>query len=323
MSQDGLAAHEDWDRGVFHRSTWSDMGERLQRAEAAKRAQRVKATREPGPVHGAPATTSDAIGAISTEGESEESNVPVAVLPGLRPLGARLSERLSSKRVRPGEQEALRSPIILGMLGGTLALGLAAAAIYFVIGRESTKQEYDAATAEFDAKHYGQAAEMFQKFLAKHSGHKLAADAHYQMWKARVLKEIGGGSPSWKRGLEAVEQSIEANRDRKDFREHNADLVNFLTAIALGASASAQSSADRSLLDLSSAAEAMLPRYYPEGKLPGRRGRETAVGLYDRPGSHHQARRGHSRRERDRQGERGEASDGRACRAPHSAGPIS
>jgi outer membrane protein assembly factor BamB len=255
MSQDGLPAQQDFYRGVFRTNAWSapDEGKGPSRPPVVV------------PVH---AKTSDAIGAILDEGDSEESNVPVAVLSGLRPIGAQLSDRLSSKRVRPGEQEALRSPIILGMLGGTLALGLAAAAIYFVIGRESTQLEYDAATAEFDAKHYGQSAEMFQKFLAKHSGHKLAADAHYQMWNARILKEIGGGSPSWKRGLEAVEQSIEANRDRKDFREHNADLVNFLTTIALGASASAQSAADRSLLELSSAAEAMLPRYYPEGKLP-------------------------------------------------------
>ena len=265
VTEEGIAAHDGWDRGVYHQSNWSDMGERLQRAEAAKRAGQ-RAQGDPKAVV-VPATTSDAIGAILAE-EDEETNVPVAVSPGLRPLGTRLSDRLASKPARPGEQEALRSPVILGMLGGTLALGLAAAAIYFVIGRESTNQEYEAATAEFDAKHYGQAAEMFQKFLAKHSGHKLAADAHYQMWNARVLKEIGGGSPSWKRGLEAVEQSIEANRDRKDFREHNADLVNFLTTIALGASGSAQSSADRSLLDLSSAAEAMVPRYYPEGKLP-------------------------------------------------------
>jgi outer membrane protein assembly factor BamB len=255
MSQDGLPAQQDFYRGVFQTNAWSAPDER-------------KGPSRPPAAPPAHAKTSDAIGAILDEGESEESNVPVAVLPGLRPIGAQLSERLSSKRVRPGEQEALRSPVILGMLGGTLALGLAAAAIYFVIGRASTQQEYEAATAEFDAKHYGQSAEMFQKFLANHSGHKLAADAYYQMWNARILKEIGGGSPSWKRGLEAVGQSIEANRDRKDFREHNADLVSFLTTIALGASASAQSTADRNLLELSSAAEALLPRYYPEGKLP-------------------------------------------------------
>src|SRR5262249_43060402 len=158
----------------------------------------------------------------------EDSNVPAGMPPGVRPraLSERLSSRLAVERVRPGEQEALRSPIILGMLGGTLALGLAAAAIYFVIGRESTQQQFDAAQSEFEAKHYGQAAEMFDKFITQHKGHRLAADAQYQKWNALILKEIGGGSPSWKRGLERVGEAIEANRDRKDFREHDVDLTS-------------------------------------------------------------------------------------------------
>ena len=263
VTEEGLPAQEGWNRGAFRPNAWSGMAERLQQAEALKQGPSQAPTAPP-----TPATTSDTIGAILKEQEAAESDEPVALLPRPKPLSARLSERLAAQKMRPGEQEALRSPLILGMLGVTLALGLAAAAIYFVIGRESTQQEYDAATAEFAAKQYGQAAEMFERFIARHSGHQLTADAQYQMWNARILKEISGGTPAWKVGLEKVEQSIDANRDRKDFHEHDADLINFLTQIALGASASAQSAADRSLLDVSSAAEAMLPRYFPDGKLP-------------------------------------------------------
>jgi hypothetical protein len=256
VTETGLAAHQGWDRSAFHANAWSGMGERLQQGEAHKRTANSPAA------PAAPVKTSDA--------EEDESNDPVAILPDLkrRPLSARLSDRLGPNRVRPGEQEALRSPVILAMLGITLALGLAAAAIYFVIGRESIQQQYDAAASEYAAKHYGQAAEMFQKFITQHHGHKLADDAQYQMWNARILREIGGGSPAWKRGLETIGQAIDANRDRKDFREHNGDLATFLTQIALGASASAQSSADSSLLDISSQAEGMLPRYFPDGTLP-------------------------------------------------------
>jgi PQQ-like domain/FHA domain len=261
VTEEGIAAHQGWDRGVQH--GFVGLSERLQRAEGNQRA-----ASPPLPAAPQAATTSERIEAILDVEEDEESNEPVVVLPGTRGRGTSLAERLSARRVRPGEQEALRSPVILIMLGTTLALGLAAAAIYFVIGRESTQRDFDAANAEFGAKHYGQAAEMFQKFIADHSGHALAADAHYKMWNARILKEIGGGSPSWKRGLETLDQSIDANRDRKDFRDHNDELVDFLTQIALGASASAQSSADRSQLEISSSAEAMLPRYFPEGKMP-------------------------------------------------------
>jgi TolA-binding protein len=262
VTEDALEARQGWDRSVFRANPWSGMADHMQQG-AGKRAANAQVPAAPA-VH---QNTSEAIGAIL---DAEDENVPMGELPGLKqlPLSARLSERLGPTRVRPGEQEALRSPVILAMVGGTLALALAAAAIYFVIGRESVQQQYDAAAAESEGKHYGQAADLFEKFITQHKSHKLAADAQYQMWNARVLKEIGGGSPAWKRGLEAVEQSVEANRDRKDFRDHSADLANFLTQIALGASASAQSSADRSLLDVSSAAEAMLPRYFPEGNVP-------------------------------------------------------
>jgi hypothetical protein len=268
VTQDNLAAREGWDRSVFHANAWSGMGEHLKRDAMHKQKPIAQAQSAPRVKPG------EALGSMLDE-EHENPSEPVAVASpesasavDARPLSARLSERLGPGRVRPGEQEALRSPVILAMFGIALALGLAAAAIYFVIGRETTTQEFDAASAEFEAKHYGQAAELFEKFLTQHGGHKLASDAQYKMWNARILKEIGGGSPAWKRGLESVEQSIDANRDRRDFREHNDDLVEHLKQIALGASASAQSTADRSLLDISSSAESMLPRYFPDGKVP-------------------------------------------------------
>jgi hypothetical protein len=270
LTQENLAAREGWDRSVFHANPWSGMGEHLKRDAAHKPKPSAQSPSAP-PRHAKPG---EALGSMLDE-ENQNPSEPVAVASPdsaragqARPLSARLSDRLGPGRVRPGEQEALRSPVILAMFGIALALGLAAAAIYFVIGRETTTQEFDAASAEFEAKHYGQAAELFEKFLAQHNGHKLAPDAHYKMWNARILKEIEGGSPAWKRGLETVEQSIEANRDRRDFPEHNNDLVEHLKQIALGAAASAQSTADRSLLDISSSAESMLPRYFPDGKLP-------------------------------------------------------
>jgi hypothetical protein len=255
-TEDQIPAAQGW--GPAQLRPWTSLSDRLQQAEARK---------QPAPPTTAMPVTSESLGAILDEDREED---PLGELPDIAPrqaLSARLSDRLRSGQVRPGEQEAMRSPIILGMLGVTLALGLAAAAIYFVIGRESTQREFDAAVAEYDAQHYGQSADLFQKFLAQHAGHQLAAPAQYRMWNAKILKEIGGGSPSWKRGLDTLQESIDANRDRKDFKEHSDELVDFLTRIALGASSSAQSTFDRSQLEVSYAAEGMLPRFVPDGKV--------------------------------------------------------
>ena len=53
--------------------------------------------------------------------------------------------------------------------------------------------------------------------------------------------------PRWKRGLEAVDKYVDANRDRRDFHDHYADLSDFLTQIALGAAHSAETSKEREL----------------------------------------------------------------------------
>jgi outer membrane protein assembly factor BamB/pSer/pThr/pTyr-binding forkhead associated (FHA) protein len=204
--------------------------------------------------------------------DNDESEVPIVIHRHSgkpeQSFATRLSQRLSERQVRPGEQQALRSPFILGMLGLTLALALAAGAIYLVIGRETTQQEFAAAKTEFDAKHYGQAADLFEKYETDHPKDPHASEAHYQAWNARVLKEIGGGSPAWKRGRETIDKYVEVNRERTDFHDHFPELADFLTRIALGAARSAEASIDTDQLELASQAESMAARYFPDGKVP-------------------------------------------------------
>jgi outer membrane protein assembly factor BamB/TolA-binding protein len=272
------ASREGWDRSVFHSAAWGDRAARSRREDAARRA-----AHPPAPLASENPADSKNVAApipafakdVPKEEMCSESDVPIAIWnrsgqnPAEESFAVRLSQRLSERQhVRPGEQEALRSPFILGMLGLTLALVLAAGAIYLVIGRESTKQEYAAAASEFDAKHYGQSAELFDKFLHNYPRDGRVDEAQYQMWNARVLKEIAGGSPAWQRGLEAVNKYVDANKDRRDFHEHYADLADFLTQIATGAAHSAETSKERELLDISTAAQGMIARYCPDGKMP-------------------------------------------------------
>jgi outer membrane protein assembly factor BamB len=275
-SEETLASLGGWDRRVQHSPPMVDRGPKPTHDDREKR----PATPLHAPAAGAASHTESREREVlapqaAIEEMIAESEVPDAVLPRSGQSGheesfaVRLSQRLSERsQVRPGEQEALRSPFILGMLGLTLALVLAAGAIYLVIGRETTQQDYAAAKAEFDAKRYDQSAELFEKYLRDHPRDGHVDEAQYQMWNARVLKEIGGASPAWKRGLEEVDKYVEANRDRHDFHDHFADLAGFLTQIALGAAHSAETSNDRDQLDLSSTAETRAARYYPDGKVP-------------------------------------------------------
>lgn len=269
VTEETAANREGWAREVVH-NVRPVAGSRRGRDHASATARQL----------GAPAPSKSVEGdAARSEGhwygqmDREESEVPVPVLsegegrPG-GSSGTRLSQRLNETRVRPGEQDALRSPLILGMFGAALTLGLIALAVWFLIKRETAQDEYNAAVSEFDAKHYGTSADLFEKFEKQHGRHRLASDAHYKMWDARVFREIGVSAPSWKRGLESLIELIDANREREDFYEHYPQIAQFATQIAIGSAKSAENSKQRDLLQIYSAAEAMVPRYYPESKIP-------------------------------------------------------
>jgi outer membrane protein assembly factor BamB len=302
-SEETQAAREGWERKVYRSPPPAERkpdrkADRELDEEAERESFTPVATAPPPPAPAVPLTpipeeTHDPaparhefVNKMLDEEESEaESEVPIVI----RRHGAkapdasfatRLSQRLSERQVRPGEQQALRSPFILGMLGLTLALILAAGAIFLVIGRETTQQEFAAAKTEFDAKHYGQAAELFDKYDADHPRDPHAGEAHYQAWNARVLKEIGGGSPAWAKGRETVDKYVEANRERSDFHDHFPELADFLTRIALGAVHSAEASIDTDLLEVAAQAESMAARYFPDGKVPGEHANEYRDALH-------------------------------------------
>jgi outer membrane protein assembly factor BamB/pSer/pThr/pTyr-binding forkhead associated (FHA) protein len=261
--EDTPEALQGWDRNVRRRLLPADLATR--QPVAAGAVPPTPAAHAQAPVRPQPAPN-------ALDDEDDESEVPIVIQrhPGKpeESFATRLSQRLSDRQVRPGEQQALRSPFILGMLGLTLALALAAGAIFLVIGRETSQQEFAAAKTEFDAKRYGQASELFEKYETDHPKDPHASEAHYQAWNARVLKEIGGGSPAWKRGREAVDKYVEANRERTDFNGHFPELADFLTRIALGAAHSAEASIDTDQLELASQAESMAARFFPDGKVP-------------------------------------------------------
>lgn len=110
--------------------------------------------------------------------------------------------RIKNKRaVRPGEQDALRSPLVLGLGGGALVLLLATAAIWFLMGREAANRLYDRGVTALGDGQFAQAIQAFDQFVERYPRHGLVANALIGSGKARILQEIGGeaqaGSGGW------------------------------------------------------------------------------------------------------------------------------
>ena len=122
-------------------------------------------------------------------------------------------------RARPGEQDVLRSPLVLGLSLGGLVLVLVTGIFWFLIGREQASRLYDRAVAELNEGQYAQSIASFEMFLQQYAGHSLHRQAERGLGKALVQKEIAGATPAWKRGLEQLQTLIAHHRNDPDFAE--------------------------------------------------------------------------------------------------------
>jgi len=165
---------------------------------------------------------------------------------GEKPAGQRLWSRGTPRR--PGEQDVLRSPLVLGLGGGALALLLAAFTLYFIIGRETSSRRYEQALASLEQRNYSQAIREFEAFLAEYPRHDYAPAAQKALGFARVELPLSSTPPAWERALEALQTFVRQNRDQPDYSEFRPRVLRLAGRIATGAAESAAARKNKPLL---------------------------------------------------------------------------
>ena len=181
---------------------------------------------------------------------------------------ASLREKLGGRSVRPGEQDALRSPFVLTLTLGAVVLFLAAATFWFVIERQAVQQQLASANTEYEQGRYTQAIALFEGFLMKYPRHKDVPEVMLTLGKAQIEKEIMGATPSWKNGLSALQEFIDRHRDDETFADLRDTLAKYAKAIAIGSVETAASIKSRELMEVSSAAALIFERYAPADPPP-------------------------------------------------------
>lgn len=171
------------------------------------------------------------------------------------------SQKTPKRPQRPGEQDVFKSPLVLGLGGGALGLLLITGIFWFLIGREQAHRMYERAVEEMNGGQYAQSVTTFERFISQYPRHVFRRQAETGLSKVAVLREISGGSPSWKRGVERLNDLIKAHRNDPDFSELHSTIFEYADQIALGAAKSAESARDPELLDVSKEAQGLLERY--------------------------------------------------------------
>ncbi|HUQ72195.1 MAG TPA: PQQ-binding-like beta-propeller repeat protein, partial [Planctomycetaceae bacterium] len=167
---------------------------------------------------------------------------------------------LQGGRVRPGEQEVFKSPIILGLTGGGIVLLLIAATIYLLMGRESAIRLFDVASTDLAEGRFVESIENYEKFVALYPRHTNAETAKVNIGRARVQRELAGGSPAWSNAWDSLNEFVREFRNTPGYQELRPIVLDFSERIAVGAAKTAETTRDRKLLPISREAAALLER---------------------------------------------------------------
>lgn len=180
---------------------------------------------------------------------------PLAMLPRTT-----IGRELQGGRHRPGEQEILKSPLILILGGGSLVLLLIAVTLWLLLGRETSAKLYQQAEQDLAQAKYSQAIEQFEEYQRRYPRSSRALSARVNAAKARVQKELTGAAPAFSLAEERLQQLVREFRNTDAFRDLQPAIRTFADEIAQGAAQAAAATKDESLLTVSGAARQLLER---------------------------------------------------------------
>ncbi len=173
-----------------------------------------------------------------------------------------------SKPVRPGEQDVMRSPLVMTLGIGTVVLVLLALALWIVIGRDASQKAYQTAIDELEQQRFTQAITLLETFLKTYPNHPQVSAARHALGLAKVEQPIAGAAPAWDRSLQALDEFVKQHRRDKDFPETLGKILALAERIAKGAADTAGTQKKPDLLKISETAIGLLQQYSPQDKPP-------------------------------------------------------
>lgn len=169
---------------------------------------------------------------------------------------------------RPGEQEVIKSPLVMGLGIGTVVLLLMAATLYFILGRESAQRQWNVARSAREAGQYPEAIAAFEQFQASYPRDARVPESRVAIAQARVEQKLSSSIPDWDGGLKQLDEYVKQYRDTREFQDAQSPLRKFAAEtgmkIGLGAAKSAGQTAKRELLKSSEEGQRVLERYSAE-----------------------------------------------------------
>lgn len=171
-----------------------------------------------------------------------------------------IDRELSAGRSRPGEQQAFRSKLVLGLGILAVALIIAAATFAFLVSRQSADKLFARAEEEAGAGQWTTSAASFEEFIKHYPREARRVVAERRIGELEVLREIRGSVPAWERGFSRLQAHMTERRTANDLTEAGPRIAEFAEEIALGAARSAEANESPELLEIAERARILLQR---------------------------------------------------------------
>ncbi|MCA9079807.1 MAG: PQQ-binding-like beta-propeller repeat protein [Planctomycetaceae bacterium] len=218
----------------------------------APREKPARATSKPAAANAAPAKS----GTARDKGAAKEDPA----------YSSRMRQAMRHHQARPGEEDLLRSPLVLTLLGVSGALLLTGAIFYFLAGRYTAQASFDQARTLYDEGNYHAAIKELDDFAIAYRKEALADEARKLAGLARVEQQLK--SKKYEEGLSQLRAFVNAQRDLDGFETVHPDIFERAKTIALEAARQAGTIKNRDLIGISDEARTMVKTYAPKDVPP-------------------------------------------------------
>lgn len=198
---------------------------------------------------------------------AEEERVADEVLSS--PWGRDRSEaaKPTNRARRPGEEEWWRSPWVVGLAVLSVLLAVTSVTLFVWNARTLLERELEAAKGAYETGQYALAVERWEAFLLKHPVVSEVPMVRSYLARARAEQFLAGGSPDWKRGLDALDKLVTEFKNDESFQDPQGELRTFLVkqagGVAIGAAQAVVRARRPEDLEFAHAGERLLDLWSP------------------------------------------------------------
>ena len=185
-------------------------------------------------------------------------------------IATRLKKVLATPEVRPGEQDPLKSPLVLGLIGGCSLLVLLGFTFYFIAFRRIAETEFELAKGKLSEGKFKEGGAALQSFVEYFPKHEKTPEAKLLIGLAKIDEKIGAGGGNYAEGIKSIRDFVTSNGEEPNFETMKSEIATRAGNAALGAAVQAGKTpkVGKALLATAAEARTLFTSYSPKDAQP-------------------------------------------------------